>query len=200
MIDIKTNFSLCNFNSLQLDHVADYFCEVFNEQDCIEALEFAKEKQLQIQILGEGTNVVFSDDYQGLVIKVSLKGINSNEGLVSIASGESWHESVLWTLKKNLFGLENLSLIPGTVGAAPIQNIGAYGTEISSFIHSVKFLNLNTRKIEEFTNEECQFNYRNSIFKELKDYLILEVKLRLFKKENINISYKSLKDTWKLKA
>jgi UDP-N-acetylmuramate dehydrogenase len=194
MIDIKTNFSLCNFNSLQLDHVADYFCEVFNEQDCIEALEFAKEKQLQIQILGEGTNVVFSDDYQGLVIKVSLKGINSNEGLVSIASGESWHESVLWTLKKNLFGLENLSLIPGTVGAAPIQNIGAYGAEISSFIHSVKFLNLNTRKIEEFTNEECQFNYRNSIFKELKDYLILEVKLRLFKKENINISYKSLKD------
>ena len=194
MIDIKTNFSLCNFNSLQLDHVADYFCEVFNEQDCIEALEFAKEKKLQIQILGEGTNVVFSDDYQGLVIKVSLKGINSNEGLVSIASGESWHESVLWTLKKNLFGLENLSLIPGTVGAAPIQNIGAYGAEISSFIHSVKFLNLNTRKIEEFTNEECQFNYRNSIFKELKDYLILEVKLRLFKKENINISYKSLKD------
>ena len=194
MIDIKTNFSLCNFNSLQLDHFADYFCEVFNEQDCIEALEFAKEKQLQIQILGEGTNVVFSDDYQGLVIKVSLKGINSNEGLVSIASGESWHESVLWTLKKNLFGLENLSLIPGTVGAAPIQNIGAYGAEISSFIHSVKFLNLNTRKIEEFTNEECQFNYRNSIFKELKDYLILEVKLRLFKKENINISYKSLKD------
>lgn len=194
MIDIKTNFSLCNFNSLQLDHVADYFCEVFNEQDCIEALEFAKEKKLQIQILGEGTNVVFSDDYQGLVIKVSLKGINSNEELVSIASGESWHESVLWTLKKNLFGLENLSLIPGTVGAAPIQNIGAYGAEISSFIHSVKFLNLNTRKIEEFTNEECQFNYRNSIFKELKDYLILEVKLRLFKKENINISYKSLKD------
>ena len=194
MIDIKTNFSLCNFNSLQLDHVADYFCEVFNEQDCIEALEFAKEKQLQIQILGEGTNVVFSDDYQGLVIKVSLKGINFNEGLVSIASGESWHESVLWTLKKNLFGLENLSLIPGTVGAAPIQNIGAYGAEISSFIHSVKFLNLNTRKIEEFTNEECKFNYRNSIFKELKDYLILEVKLRLFKKENINISYKSLKD------
>ena len=194
MIDIKTNFSLRNFNSLQLDHVADYFCEVFNEQDCIEALEFAKEKKLQIQILGEGTNVVFSDDYQGLVIKVSLKGINSNEGLVSIASGESWHESVLWTLKKNLFGLENLSLIPGTVGAAPIQNIGAYGAEISSFIHSVKFLNLNTRKIEEFTNQECQFNYRNSIFKELKDYLILEVKLRLFKKENINISYKSLKD------
>ena len=194
MIDIKKKFSLCNFNSLQLDHVADYFCEVFSEQDCIEALEFAKEKQLQIQILGEGTNVVFSDDYQGLVIKVSLKGINSNEGLVSIASGESWHESVLWTLKKNLFGLENLSLIPGTVGAAPIQNIGAYGAEISSFIHSVKFLNLNTRKIEEFTNEECQFNYRNSIFKELKDYLILEVKLELFKKENINISYKSLKD------
>ena len=194
MIDIKKKFSLCNFNSLQLDHFADYFCEVFNEQDCIEALEFAKEKQLQIQILGEGTNVVFSDDYQGLVIKVSLKGINSNEGLVSIASGESWHESVLWTLKKNLFGLENLSLIPGTVGAAPIQNIGAYGAEISSFIHSVKFLNLNTRKIEEFTNEECQFNYRNNIFKELKDYLILEVKLRLFKKENINISYKSLKD------
>ena len=194
MIDIKTNFSLCNFNSLQLDHVADYFCEVFNEQDCIEALEFAKEKKLQIQILGEGTNVVFSDDYQGLIIKVSLKGINFNEGLVSIASGESWHESVLWTLKKNLFGLENLSLIPGTVGAAPIQNIGAYGAEISSFIHSVKFLNLNTKKIEEFTNEECQFNYRNSIFKELKDYLILEVKLELFKKENINISYKSLKD------
>ena len=194
MIDIKKNFSLCNFNSLQLDHVADYFCEVFKEQDCIEALEFAKEKKLKIQILGEGTNVVFSDDFTGLVIKVSLKGINSNEELVSIASGESWHESVLWTLKKNLFGLENLSLIPGTVGAAPIQNIGAYGAEISSFIHSVKFLNLNTRKIEEFTKEECQFNYRNSIFKELKDYLILEVKLRLFKKENINISYKSLKD------
>ena len=197
MIDIKENFSLANFNSLQVDHFADYFCEVFNEQDCFEAIDFAKDRKLKSQILGEGTNVVFSKDYQGLVIKVNLKGINSSEGLVNIASGESWHESVLWTLKKNLFGLENLSLIPGTVGAAPIQNIGAYGVEISSFIHSVKFLNLHTKEIEEFSNEECKFNYRNSIFKQLKDYLILEVRLQLLKSEDVNISYNSLKNYMK---
>ena len=200
MIDVKENFSLSKFNSLQIDHVADYFCEVFNEKDCIEAVDFAKDRNLKTQILGEGTNVVFSNDYKGLVIKVNLKGIKSSEGLVSIASGESWHESVLWTLKKNLFGLENLSLIPGTVGAAPIQNIGAYGVEISSFIHSVKFLNLDTKEIEEFSNEECKFKYRNSIFKKLKDYLILEVTLQLLKNEDINISYKSLKNYMKVEG
>jgi len=194
MIDIKENFSLGKYNSLQVDHVADYFCEVFKEEDCIEAIDFAKDRKLKSLILGEGTNVVFSNDFKGLVIKVNLKGIYSNDGLVNIASGESWHESVLWTLKNNLFGLENLSLIPGTVGAAPIQNIGAYGVEISSFIHSIKFLNINTREIEEFSNEECKFNYRNSIFKKLKDYLILEVRLKLLKSEDINISYKSLKN------
>ena len=126
MIDIKENFSLGKYNSLQVDHVADYFCEVFNEQDCIEAIDFAKDRKLKSLILGEGTNVVFSNDFQGLVIKVNLKGIYLNDGLVSIASGESWHESVLWTLKNNLFGLENLSLIPGTVGAAPILMVWKY--------------------------------------------------------------------------
>ena len=194
MIDIRKNFPLGEFNSFRVDHIARYFCEVRSIKDCIEAIDFADKKKLQIQILGEGTNVIFSNNYEGLVIKVNLKGIESKGNLVSLASGESWHESVLWTLKNNLYGLENLSLIPGNVGAAPVQNIGAYGREISSFIQSVKVLNLDTRQIEEFSKQDCKFTYRSSIFKDLKNLLILEITLDLLITEDVDTSYNSLKN------
>ena len=151
MIDIKEDYSLSQLNSFRISHTAKYFCEVVTTEDCFEAIDFASQRNLDIHILGEGTNIVISQNYQGLVIKISLRGIKSINNLVSIASGESWHESVLWTLKNNLFGLENLSLIPGNVGAAPVQNIGAYGKEISTFIHSVKVINLESEDNENFT-------------------------------------------------
>jgi len=194
MINIKKDFPLGEFNSFRVDCIAKFFCEVRNETDCIEAIDFADKKKLQIQILGEGTNILFSENYQGLVIRVNLKGIKSKGNLVSVACGESWHESVLWTLKNNLYGLENLSLIPGNVGAAPVQNIGAYGKEISSFIKSVKVLNLETKQIEEFSKLDCKFTYRSSIFKELKNLLILEITLDLLVTEDVDISYNSLKN------
>ena len=193
MIDIKEDYSLSQLNSFRISHTAKYFCEVVTTEDCFEAIDFASQRNLDIHILGEGTNIVISQNYQGLVIKISLRGIKSINNLVSIASGESWHESVLWTLKNNLFGLENLSLIPGNVGAAPIQNIGAYGKEISTFIHSVKVINLESNKIEEFSKNDCNFGYRTSIFKNLKNYLILEVTLDLLSYEKVDISYNSLK-------
>ena len=194
MIDIQKNFPLGEFNSFRVNHIARYFCEVRSLKDCIEAIDFADKKKLQIQILGEGTNVIFSKNYEGLVIRVNLKGIELKGNLVSLASGESWHESVLWTLKNNLYGLENLSLIPGNVGAAPVQNIGAYGKEISSFIRSVKVLNLDTRQIEEFTKQDCKFTYRSSIFKDLENLLILEITLDLLSIEDVDTSYNSLKN------
>ena len=197
MIDIRKDFPLGEYNSFRVDHIAKYFCEVHSLKDCIEAIDFADKKTLQIQILGEGTNVIFSKNYEGLVIRVNLKGIQSKGSRVSLASGESWHESVLWTLKNNLYGLENLSLIPGNVGAAPVQNIGAYGKEISSFIQSVKVLNLETRQIEEFSKQECKFTYRSSIFKELKNLLILEITLDLLTIEDVDISYNSLRNYMK---
>ena len=194
MLEIKKNFSLSKFNSFQLNHTAEYFCEVLSIEDCYEAIDFASNKSLNIYILGEGTNIVFSQNYKGLVIKTAIKGISAINNLVSIASGESWHESVLWTLKNNLYGLENLSLIPGNVGAAPVQNIGAYGKELSSFIHSVKVINLKSKKIEDLSKLECKFGYRDSIFKKSNNYLILEVTLKLLSKEVVDVSYKSLAD------
>ena len=119
--------------------------------------------------LGEGSNCIFVEDYTGTVIAMRILGkskTTANDSvLVRVGAGENWHEFVSWCIDNKLFGLENLALIPGTVGAAPIQNIGAYGVEVKSFIHSVEVLNLVTNECQTLLNHECQFAYRDSIFK-----------------------------------
>lgn len=138
-------------------------------------------------ILGEGSNTVFLEEYQGTILKVSLKGMTVKETeeyyQVGVAAGENWHQLVVSLLGKGIFGAENLALIPGTVGAAPIQNIGAYGREMADFCYSVEVVDLHTGDRNELLAEDCQFSYRDSIFKRnhLKGCLITRVNLRFSK-------------------
>lgn len=120
-------------------------------------------------ILGEGSNTVFLQDYVGTVVKIALKGMVSHQTDthygIQVAAGENWHDLVSWCLQQGIYGLENLALIPGTVGAAPIQNIGAYGVEVERFIQSVKYFCLRSKQTKTITHDECLFAYRDSIFK-----------------------------------
>ncbi|MEI7488751.1 MAG: UDP-N-acetylmuramate dehydrogenase, partial [Chryseobacterium sp.] len=185
------NFSLKPYNTFGVEAKAKYFVEVHSIKELKDALKFSKSQNLPLLFLGGGSNILFTKDFEGLAIKLSLNGIseenlNENEVLVTAKSGENWHEFVLFCLYKNLGGLENLSLIPGNVGTSPMQNIGAYGTEIKDIFVDCKVLNLETLEIETFDIEKCRFGYRDSIFKQEGKgrYVILEVTFRLSKKNH----------------
>ncbi|WP_294321350.1 UDP-N-acetylmuramate dehydrogenase [uncultured Chryseobacterium sp.] len=180
------NFSLKPYNTFGVDVKARYFAEVNTVEALKEALNFSKENNLPLLFLGGGSNILFTRDFDGLVIKLNLKGIsvqpqNENEVLVTAKAGENWHEFVMFCLDKNLGGLENLSLIPGNVGTSPMQNIGAYGTEIKDIFVNCTVLNLETLEIETFDLEKCRFGYRDSIFKQegKGKYVILDVTFKL---------------------
>ena len=183
---IQENISLKNYNTFGVEAKAHYFVEVHDLHELKYATEFAKINHIKILFLGGGSNLLFTQDFDGLVIKLNLKGISEenldeNHVLVSAKAGENWHEFVLYTLSKNYGGLENLSLIPGNVGTCPIQNVGAYGTEIKDHFVSCKALNLETSEIEELSLEDCKFGYRDSIFKTSAKgkYVIVEVTFKL---------------------
>lgn len=183
---IQENISLKNYNTFGVEAKAHYFVEVHDLHELKYATEFAKINHIKILFLGGGSNLLFTQDFDGLVIKLNLKGISEeildeNHMLISAKAGENWHEFVLYTLSKNYGGLENLSLIPGNVGTCPIQNIGAYGTEIKDHFVSCKALNLETSEIEELSLEDCKFGYRDSIFKTSAKgkYVIVEVTFKL---------------------
>jgi len=142
-------------------------------------------------ILGAGTNVILNNHFDGTVIKVNLKDIQIIEDHISVGAGVDWTHFIEYCLSNNLYGIENLTHIPGSVGAAPIQNIGAYGVEISSYILSVECFNLITKKFETLSKDECQFAYRHSIFK-LKNFIILKVNFLFNKIFEPDISYPAL--------
>lgn len=153
-------------------------------------------------VLGRGSNVLFTRGFTGLIAKNEIRGISiqkeSHEDvLVSVGAGEDWHQFVLWCVERGYGGIENLSLIPGTVGAAPMQNIGAYGVELKEVFHSLEAYEIKTGKTITFFKEDCHFGYRWSVFKgELKDqYVITKVFFLLSKKPTFNISYGALEDT-----
>jgi UDP-N-acetylmuramate dehydrogenase len=193
---IVRNVHLKTYNTFGIDVKAKYFVEVDslkNLEKLASTKEFQSEKKL---ILGGGSNVLFTQDFEGLVIKINLKGIhttalNEKQVIVSAAAGEVWHDLVLYSIQKGLSGLENLSLIPGCVGASPIQNIGAYGVEVKDYIHTVEAYNIITNSIQTFTAEQCRFGYRDSIFKnEAKNkFIITQVNFILSNEAKINTSY-----------
>ena len=193
-MNFQENYPLSNLNTFGLKVQAALFTSVTTTEELKGALQNATQP---FMILGGGSNVLFTDDYPGLVIKNSIKGINVTEQhddhlLVEAGAGEVWHELVMHTLDKNWGGLENLSLIPGTVGAAPMQNIGAYGVEIKDVFHSLRAVEIATLNERTFTLEECQFGYRESVFKtNLKgQYVITHVTFRLSKRDHaLNTSY-----------
>ena len=186
MLSIKENVSLKTFNTFKIDVISKGFVSVKNFDELIKALENSDYKDYRI--LGGGSNVLFTNNFDGLTIHIANKGIsiiNESEKnvIIEINAGENWHDLVLWALNNDLGGIENLSLIPGSVGAAPIQNIGAYGVELKDVFLCCEALNIKTKKIRKFSLEDCEFKYRSSIFKtkEKNNYIIMKVFLKLNK-------------------
>ena len=205
MIRIEENISLRPYNTFGIEANARHLCRIRSEDQLIELIDTPIYKNEPHLILGGGSNVLFTKDYTGLVIKVDLKGIRiekeTDETIVlNVKSGEVWHELVMYCVHHGWGGIENLSLIPGTVGAAPIQNIGAYGVEIKEVIQNVEGIDLITGERKTFNNHECHFGYRESIFKyQLKEnFFISSVTLSLTKKNHqFNTSYGAITDTLK---
>lgn len=188
---MQENFSLKPYNTFGVDAQAKYFVEINSIEELKDALTFSKENALPLLLLGGGSNILLTKNFEGLAIKLNLKGIseknlNENEILVTAEAGENWHEFVMDCLNKNYGGLENLSLIPGNVGTSPMQNIGAYGTEIKDVFVHCQVLDLENLEIETFDIEKCRFGYRDSIFKQEGKgrYIILEVTFKLTKKDH----------------
>jgi UDP-N-acetylmuramate dehydrogenase len=191
---IQHNVSLKAFNTFGLDVRASVFCEVDNLLDLKQIL--SETDQNQVLFLGGGSNVLFCNDYNGLVIHNAIKGIQvvsetETEIILKAYSGELWHDLVMHCVEQGWGGIENMSLIPGTLGAAPMQNIGAYGVELEQVFVELEALNLQTFELETFLHEHCQFGYRESVFKRhLKgQYFIYSVTIRLSKQPQINVSY-----------
>ncbi len=191
-----------------LDHLTTFKtqanCKELVELTSIEQLEELSEhlQDKDFIILGSGSNVLFADNYPGCVIVNRLQGIhilseNEQSATISIAAGENWHDVVVSLSQQGFYGLENLALIPGTVGAAPVQNIGAYGVEIADFIESVDVYDLQNKERKTFSRQACQFAYRNSLFKTpaaRKKYLILTVILKLKKHFSPTLSYRGISE------
>lgn len=184
-VKVKSNVSLKQYSTFEIGGKARFFTEVNSINELFQAVKYAKENNLAIFILGRGSNILVSDyGFNGLVIKINIKGIERSDLSVLCCAGEIWDDFVLYTINCSLCGLENLSGIPGTVGASPIQNIGAYQSEAGDFISKVIFLdisNLNKPQVKEFVTKECGFSYRNSVFKKDKDKIVLAVEFRLKK-------------------
>ncbi len=195
-MQIFTNHSLKKHNTFGIDVIARYFVECTEIEDLKNLLLTPVVKNNPVLILGGGSNILFTKNFEGVVVKIGIKGIktfmeDNQFYFVKSGAGVLWHEFVLYCTERNYGGIENLSLIPGTVGAAPIQNIGAYGTELKDTFYELKALEIASGDIKTFKKEDCQFAYRDSIFKkELKDkYVILEVTFKLAKNPAYNIQY-----------
>lgn len=196
---IQKNYNLHKLNTFNISANAKFFVELNSLQDLKDLLNTEEFKNNSKLFLGGGSNVLFTKDYDGLVVLNKLKGVEvvkdtPEEVLVRCMSGEVWHNLVLFTVERKLWGIENLSLIPGTVGAAPMQNIGAYGAELKNVLESVETIDLNTGKKKVFDREECEFGYRDSVFKnKFKDkFFIFAITIKLNKKEKKNLTYKVL--------
>jgi len=199
---IEENVSLKPYNTFGIDTKARYLVRVSSPEELQELVSHKIYKDQKILILGGGSNVLLTQDFAGLVIKMDIRGIevleeDSANVWVKAGAGENWHQFVLYCIEKGYGGVENLSLIPGTVGAAPMQNIGAYGAELKDVFECLEAIHIQQGRLRLFTHEECRFGYRDSIFKnELKgQYIITSVTLRLSKNPTINTSYGTLEDT-----
>jgi len=201
-VNIQQNISLKQYNTFGIDVNAKEFVSV----DTLEELQILCQafnlNERKLLILGGGSNLLLTDHFNGMVIHVNLKGIqvmheNDEHVWIKSMAGEVWHKFVLWCVERNFAGLENLSLIPGYVGAAPMQNIGAYGVELKHTFDSLEAVEIATGEIKKFTNDECKFGYRESIFKhEAKGkYIIASVTFKLNKKPLFNTTYGAIQQT-----
>ncbi|MEC7895569.1 MAG: UDP-N-acetylmuramate dehydrogenase [Bacteroidota bacterium] len=195
------NYSLKNYNSFRVNHKANFFLKIENDKSLIDFLSDKKFKNEKKLIIGGGSNILFTKDYEGVILYSCIKGIhileeNNNHIKLKVGSGENWDDFVKFCVNKNWYGIENLSLIPGSVGAAPIQNIGAYGVEIKDYIYDVNGIDLKNNLKKTYTNKSCDFEYRDSIFKrELKNnFFVTEVTFILNKNKKFTLDYSELKN------
>ncbi|HEY9048808.1 MAG TPA: UDP-N-acetylmuramate dehydrogenase [Ohtaekwangia sp.] len=203
---IQKNVSLAPFNTFGMQATAKEFTVLHSIEDVQQLLAADDFKKQRVLILGGGSNVLLTKNFDGLVAKVEILGKkvihkDDEQVVLHVGAGENWHAFVMYCVDNNWGGIENLSLIPGTVGAAPMQNIGAYGVEIKDVIDSVEAIDVHSGAMRTFSNEECRFGYRESIFKqEVKDqYIITGVTLRLTTKNHrFNSSYGAVTDTMKV--
>ncbi|MSR71053.1 MAG: UDP-N-acetylmuramate dehydrogenase [Candidatus Taylorbacteria bacterium] len=203
---IETEVQLANMTTFKIGGKASYFALVKNIDELKEVILFAKEKSIPWAVLGGGSNILVSDDgFAGLVIKIEIKGLGFREEgsvvKIAVGAGENWDDLVAMCISRNLYGLENLSGIPGTVGATPVQNIGAYGVEVKDVIESVEVLNTESLETEIILQAKCNFEYRDSIFKksEGKKYIITRVNFILSQKGIVHIDYKDIKNYFEIK-
>lgn len=195
---ISENFSLKEFNTFGINSICKRYIEIDSEKDIVDYFT-TKDSSNKFLILSGGSNVLLPDFYDGDVLHMQLKGIEEEKisdttSIFNVSAGENWHSFVKKTVEDGFIGLENLALIPGNVGTAPIQNIGAYGVEQDEHFESLEGFNISTKKFETYKNEECEFGYRNSIFKnELKGkFIITSVKYKLSKNNEHNLYYREL--------
>ena len=196
---LSRNVSLKKYNTFSLNYRSEIFYSVSSEKEATEVIRDTISPKNPILILGGGSNLLFTGDYKGTIIHPEISGINIEEThpdyvIVSAGAGVGWDSFAEWTVDNGFGGIENLSLIPGTVGAAPVQNIGAYGVEVKDTIDKVRAVSVEDASVREFRNSECMFGYRSSIFKtELKGrYLITRVYFKLATKPSLNLNYGSL--------
>ncbi|MBO9563505.1 MAG: UDP-N-acetylmuramate dehydrogenase [Niastella sp.] len=194
-MNMLNNVSLRSYNTMGIDTKARAFA-TFSDADELSALLAQRATATPLLVLGGGSNILFTKDYDGLVLKNEMKGINivkedANHVYIQSGAGESWHGFVQHCLQRNLAGVENLSLIPGNVGASPMQNIGAYGVEIKDVFEELEAYHIHDKKIHTFSVNDCQFGYRESVFKrQYRDqFIILNVTYRLNKTPRFNTSY-----------
>ncbi|MES2216241.1 MAG: UDP-N-acetylmuramate dehydrogenase [Patescibacteria group bacterium] len=195
-MEIQKNIKLAKYTTFKIGGPASFFCIVKTDEDLVEAITFAQKEKQHLFVLGGGSNILIHDrGFNGLVIKMCMEGIEYDGENVRAAAGEGWDDLVDQAVTKGLYGLENLSAIPGTVGAAPVQNIGAYGAEASNTIVSVRAFDIKNMKFVELTNEECTFSYRDSLFKHEKGrYIITCVNFKLSREPKVNTSYKEVRE------
>jgi len=198
------NYPLKKYNTFGIDVYAKYFAEFSSVLDLQNLFQSSQDEQQPKLILGGGSNILFTKNFDGLVLKNEIKGIETvheDEEYVYVkaGAGENWHKFVQHCIHKNFAGVENLSLIPGNVGASPMQNIGAYGVEIKDVFHSLEAFNFEEKKIINFTLNDCEFGYRESVFKKKykNQFAILNVIFRLRKNPHFNISYGAIEEELK---
>ena len=204
MITLRENYSLKNNNSFGIDSRARYFAGIDKESDLVQFIHHNPAPGLPVMILGSGSNILFVSDYEGLIIHPLIRGIevlreNSKDVIVKVGAGEIWDSFVEWAVGRNYGRIENLSLIPGSVGASPVQNIGAYGTDVAEVIEQVETIQIKDGRKKTFDHKDCRFGYRTSIFKtNLKSKVIItSVVFRLSKKPVLKTEYGAVNERLK---
>jgi len=204
MCIIKENYSLESLNTFRINAKAKYFAPFTSQNELQYLLGSKIANKEPVFILGGGSNILITRDFEGLILANEIKGItilseNNEHTVIKVGAGEIWHDFVLWSIERNLSGIENLALIPGLVGASPIQNIGAYGTEVKDVIESVNYLEIKSKRKKTINNLACNFRYRDSIFKnELKQKVVItEVIFKLRKTPLNNTAYGAISDELK---